>query len=298
MKSLGKIFGYFLVLACLSSCLGDKDDPSVGISLEQDQIIGDFLDERGIVYEKTETGVYVYTKTPGNGQPIIGEDVVDAVFSLSIFQGNTIYQAEPYTFSPTVASFLPGMSDGSLVMEVGEDAKLFIPSIRGFGSGSFTVNDVRVPQNSILVMDLKINSMLTVEQNTQREKDSIVAYLNANELIAETLNISDTTFYKVILEEGTPDIPLPEEGSNVTVSYTLTSLDGSQEFDTSTAFTFKIGSGGVIPGFDEGVKMMQKNEKALLLLPSNAAYGARGSQGIKPYTVLKFEITLIDFSNN
>jgi FKBP-type peptidyl-prolyl cis-trans isomerase FkpA len=93
--------------------------------------------------------------------------------------------------------------------------------------------------------------------------------------------------------EGT----VAENGSNVSVQYTGWLVDGTQ-FDTSVGrgpFTFRIGAGQVIPGWDEGVKGMRVGGKRKLTIPPDLGYGASGAGGvIPPGATLVFEVELLD----
>ena len=74
-------------------------------------------------------------------------------------------------------------------------------------------------------------------------------------------------------------------GDTVEVQYVGVLFDGGKEFDTSwqsttkpgKAFSFKIGTGGVIKGWDQGVPGMKVGMRRVLVIPSNLAYGAQGS---------------------
>ena len=50
----------------------------------------------------------------------------------------------------------------------------------------------------------------------------------------------------------------------------------------------------MIPGFEEAVKMMNKGEKAIVLIPSNLAYGPDGRGEILPSSPLIFELELVE----
>jgi peptidylprolyl isomerase len=68
-----------------------------------------------------------------------------------------------------------------------------------------------------------------------------------------------------------------QSGNTVRVSYTGTLSDGSQ-FDSSEGhgpLEFTLGSGQVIPGFDEGVTGMEVGESKTITIPSEQAYGPR-----------------------
>jgi len=90
----------------------------------------------------------------------------------------------------------------------------------------------------------------------------------------------------------------PPKGSLVTVHYTGTLMDGTP-FDSSekrAPFSFKIGTGQVISGWDIGVATMKKAGTRELIIPPEHAYGENGAGSlIPPDATLKFKVRLIDF---
>ena len=90
----------------------------------------------------------------------------------------------------------------------------------------------------------------------------------------------------------------PVSGKSVTVHYTGWLEDG-KKFDSSLdhgqPFTFRIGAGEVIPGWDEGVMSMRVGGKRKLFIPAQLGYGAAGAPGaIPPNANLIFEVELLD----
>lgn len=90
---------------------------------------------------------------------------------------------------------------------------------------------------------------------------------------------------------------LPVRGRHVSVHYVGTLTDG-KKFDASRdhggPFSFVIGEGNVIAGWDEGVATMRVGGKRKLTIPPQLGYGAAGAGGvIPPNATLIFEVELI-----
>ena len=85
-------------------------------------------------------------------------------------------------------------------------------------------------------------------------------------------------------------------GKTVTVHYVGTLTNGSK-FDSSRdrnqGFTFRLGAGQVIQGWDKGVAGMKVGGLRKLVIPAALGYGAQGRGGIPPNSVLVFDVELL-----
>ena len=121
-----------------------------------------------------------------------------------------------------------------------------------------------------------------------------------------TENVSDVAITELQITDVTSgDGATAESGQTVVVHYTGWLYDPSQpdnkgtKFDSSVdrgdPFSFPLGAGQVIRGWDEGFAGMQIGGKRILVIPSDMGYGTRGAGGvIPPNATLMFEVDLLE----
>jgi FKBP-type peptidyl-prolyl cis-trans isomerase FkpA len=139
------------------------------------------------------------------------------------------------------------------------------------------------------------------KKQLESDDKAIQDYLKANNLNATK---TASGLYYIITSPGSG--ANAAAGQEITMNYTGTLMNG-QKFDSNEdpafkhvePFTFKLGQGQVIPGWEEGIALMNKGAKAKLIIPSTLAYGAQAMpgnesnpQGIPANSCLIFDVEL------
>ena len=130
------------------------------------------------------------------------------------------------------------------------------------------------------------NVLVQTGQSFRVAKDPVIKNQDADE---DQLKIED-------LKTSSKSASSPEEtaqpGDTVTVAYRGT-LDNGYEFDKAAKFTFMLGAGDVIKGWDMGIANMKVGGKRKLVVPSKLGYGKRGCKpDIPPNATLNFVVKL------
>jgi FKBP-type peptidyl-prolyl cis-trans isomerase len=151
----------------------------------------------------------------------------------------------------------------------------------------------KVYQTSLLlVVAVLLMSLVSCDPSAKYEKEerqSIANYLSSSS-VEFTKEPSGLYYYESLAGTGEP----PAVHDTAYVTYTGKFLDGTT-FDTNvgkTPFSFPVGEGYVIAGFDEGIMYMKLGGKALMIIPSNLAYGSTGYYTIGGFTPLLYEVEL------
>lgn len=174
--------------------------------------------------------------------------------------------ADPAGFRVGIGQVLPGVDQGVLGMHVGGTRRVVVPPELGLGStGSSTV-----PPNATLLYEIEL---LAADAVPFSATDLVVGD-GAEAESGQTLSVVYRGWlYDLLAEENKGDL-----------------------FDSNTEdnpYTFTVGAGAVIEGWDLGIPGMRVGGTRRLVLPHDLAYGTTGNGPIPAYATLLFEVELL-----
>lgn len=186
---------------------------------------------------------------------------------------------QPFEFIIGMRQVIAGWDEAFQLLKVGDKAILTIPPDLGYGETPMP----NIPSGSYLVFDVEV---------LEAKRNFVPQPFERNEK-QKTLSATGLEYYIIQQGEGEK----VENGSTVEVHYTGF-LENGDVFDSSIIrdkpFSFRLGSGMVIPGWDEGIAALNVGGKALLSIPYQLAYGEAGRPPlIPPKARLLFNVELI-----
>jgi len=130
-----------------------------------------------------------------------------------------------------------------------------------------------------------------------QEKLERGAYLDSLQAKGHDIDTTELGVYYIVIEEGEGDFA--KAGDTLTVGYAGYFIDGIL-FDASDIYypdgkmKFVLENPPMIPGWDDGMKVMNKNARVQFIVPSELAYGSEGWGVIPPYQTLIFVVKMFD----
>jgi len=288
------IFFFFSFFVALSSCSVENVEDQERQKDEAD--IQNYISQTKLTNMlKTADGMYYSIKPSGATKVAATSDLVKLSYKLYLLDGSLIdsTNASASQFKYVVYDISQNIFNPIIkLMKEGDKGTFLLPSSLAYGSSSFA----NVPAYSVIRVELEVVSIRTQEEQISDMK-IVYGFTNPEK------TSSGMIFQKI---SESPTETAVESGKNISVKYVgrlgykYMQVDGTSNtliYDSKFGegqFSFVVGAGQVIKGFEEAVKKMKKNEKAKVILPYDIAYGTNGnSSSIPGYTSLYFEIEVV-----
>ncbi|CAN5390008.1 FKBP-type peptidyl-prolyl cis-trans isomerase [soil metagenome] len=280
LSSVIIVLSIVLAAACISKKADKASEPNDGVVRKYKS-----TPVKNPVPVKMSKGMEYTITAKGNGPLVLAGQKVSMLYTGKLLN-DTIFDATsrrgnaPFKFNVGTHQVIQGWDSIVSKLHAGDKAIMRIPPEYGYGARG----NGAIPANSTLIFEVEVlDIILPPIQWNAKGKDTITT----------------PSGLKIVMFESKPENAKPANGNNVTVHYSGFNMDGSM-FDSSVErdqpFSFSLGRGQVIKGWDEGIGMLRKGEKAKLIIPYNLAYGEGGRPPVIPAkATLIFDVELIDF---
>ena len=233
----------------------------------------------------TASGLQYIEVNAGSGpKPQTGE-IVTVHYTGKLDDGtvfdSSMNQGEPIRFPLGVGFVIPGWDEGIALMNEGGQATLIIPPSLAYGAEG--VPDV-IPANATLTFEVELVEIAPGSPAAPTAVDE-------SQYLTTTQGVK---YVDLVVGEG----PEAANGQLIVAHYTGWLQDGTKfdsSIDRGEPYTFNLGMGQVIAGWDIGLRGMKVGATRQLVVPAALAYGERGYGGvIPPNATLIFEIELLE----
>lgn len=316
-----KIFLYPIIafILFLQGCLNSTGSDYQDQANEADEIINDYLSSNNIDAEKRSSGVYVEVLEENpEGKQVIEDHVVGILYTMINLDDENVIESHTDTLNPLRFSYsydtgFTGLHPAGLTYEIGEMKKgekfrFYIPFYRAFDNYS---HDGLFESYSNFIIEVDLIELKTEDEIYEEELDTIKNYIESNEIDAEAY---PNGLYYVSNEEGTGEEP--SDNSQIEFHFTRKYLDGTiiETTQESDPIQVTLNGGKLVPGLENGIRLMKEGGKAELIMPSKLAFG-KSVQVIpqqlredwveenniepltKPYSSVIYEVELLDVVN-
>ncbi len=193
--------------------------------------------------------------------------------------GSSVEFGQPIKFKLGDSAFIKGVDEAIVGMKLGGTRSIIIPSSKAYGEMGYGP----IPPNSSLKVVINLIDV----------KDAIIA--KAWEIDSTKIITAKSGLQYFILQPGTGE--KADSADLLTVHYTGFLTNG-KIFDSSVErdepFKFRLKLQPVIPGWEEGVKLVGKGGKIKLFIPPALGYGTMPMGSIPPNSTLIFDVDVID----
>ncbi|MFN8437322.1 MAG: FKBP-type peptidyl-prolyl cis-trans isomerase [Cytophagales bacterium] len=254
---------------------------------------------------------YQFHKDVEGKAGVVGE-IAKFYIKISTADGMVLQDSKAMSLDPQVdmvkeAQFPWSYEEVFTMANAGDSVSVYIPSDSIFSPKFGQQRPPSIAEHSDLIFTFNIVGFVTMaEYEKEMEAKSMAMRMEQDVVLQEYIKKhklkttkTENGLYYAVTKAGTG--AKPQSGDKVKVHYTGRLID-STKFDSSVdrgqPFDFELGAHQVIQGWDDGIALMKKGEKGILLIPSHLGYGERGAGGnIGPNSILIFDVELVDFES-
>ncbi|MGF1636022.1 MAG: FKBP-type peptidyl-prolyl cis-trans isomerase [Cyclobacteriaceae bacterium] len=268
--------GFLLWVSALiiaSGCMDQETEYEKQIKIA-DQALEAYLLNNGINATKSSQGYYFERlEENATGREVHEGDMVSIHFWMTNLDGDLIdfsAQSKPVRFGHVDNALIPaGLNSGIRHMRTGEKYRFYLPSYLAFGSYS---HSKYFKPNENFIIETELVDVKSTQEVFDHEMDSIDSYID-NKQFEDILEFESGLRFKTI-QAGNGS--KPQANDVVEFYFGRKYLDGQliEETPNNDPAIIRLNTGRAVPGLEQGLRQMREGESALLIMPSQIAFGA------------------------
>src|SRR5450432_1654376 len=166
-----------------------------------------------------------------------------------------------------------------------------------------------IHKNDKIILTLRVQDVFNTEEAVQKDRQVAIEKFHSKEIkdVEDYLKLhniqAEKTAMGTFVEIKTPgDGPLIDSGKQVSVIYTGKAFPSGKVFQSNDdekkePVKFVIGRKAIIPGWDDGLRLLKKGSKATLYIPAFLAYDQQPGPGRTPNENLIFDVSILDVTD-
>ncbi len=194
------------------------------------------------------------------------------------------------------------IDDGFLLLHEGDSAVFKVDAVRFFVETKSEEVPSFIKKGDKLIFYVKVHKIYSIneyfenkkKQLKTNEQEKLAALDNYLKLSNITTHPTQSGIYFIEKKKGSGK--KPTDTSTVSIHYIVSILGGEiydNTYQRNEPFEFQLGKNIVIPGLEEGIKLMHEGGEATIIIPSKLAYGSQQYKIIPPFSTIVFEVNLL-----
>jgi len=261
--------------------------------------------------KKTKSGL-LYKIISDEKNPLVKKgdfikiEFVQKIKDSTLFTSATTMPAYVRIDSPVVASYSPVEIFGLLRKG---DSAVVIQLADSIQKKSQQPLPPFIHKNDKIILTLRVQDVFNTEEAVQKDRQVAIEKFHSKEIkdVEDYLKLhniqAEKTAMGTFVEIKTPgDGPLIDSGKQVSVIYTGKAFPSGKVFQSNDdekkePVKFVIGRKAIIPGWDDGLRLLKKGSKATLYIPAFLAYDQQPGPGRTPNENLIFDVSILDVTD-
>ncbi len=234
------------------------------------------------VTNQTDNSVFYTSYFEGIGNSVSENQDIEIRYLSNLIDQTVVDTSQNLSFTVGSNLVLQGLSEGILLMKEGSMGQIHIPPSMAYGDNPPS----NIPSNSTLIYELRVLS----DDADIMEDSEMKKYFYYNPSDVDSITTNGIYYFETNAGNGEQ----LEIGMDIKIICTEQILNNDQFYGICDTCELTLGSDSFVPGFVEGLQLMNKGGKANFIIPYNNGYGNTQNGDIPAFSTLFYTVEIIE----